>query len=740
MTRADLEILTIWIFLLAVLVWRLHVSYSQFSKVPHGIPWCPRGQFAPYLVTQIAGIWNIPRVMEKTYQDKHRHKLSPYKWEFSASGRADPAPGKPTVVGIYGLPGSGNSHVLKCLRKDLREEGYAFFEGSEVIASLVPGGLEEFQKLTEDEQFDWRAKAINHIKNEAATSHRVAVVTGHFSFWSKEEGVPENVITGEDVDTFTHFIYLGPDVATLMSNIKSDKILHDRPEPRVCEKNILFVDVHSATPWNVLSLVRDIKRPATAEANIAVVTKRLDEIVASHDSKELQTFLVFDADRTLSVEDGGRLLWNEVEGCSWESTGYTLRNIYGGSLGYPDEAFRRATVLMEKKCNDELFEEYCNKVSASVPLHPEFLNLLRIISETKHVGVVVVTCGVGHLWIKVLERHGHSDRVKVIGAGRFSNGYIVTPRVKAAVVSHLRDVHELYFWAFGDSPLDIPMLWEADQAIVVVGDEKNRSKTMDEKLEMVIRDNYLRARQILLPNTVSPRLDTNTLPVISMDEEFINSIIDRRPGRQPLKIFAATDKAAAKLLMSPMRDAAVFGPTLRQAHANVGRYLATEYVSELIGLEDYAIPLVQGHKTTGYYLRNEATTSIISLMRGGEPMAFGISEVFPQAMFIHASTAGDVKIHHVQGQSNVILVDSVVNSGKRVIEFIKRVVRLEPSSSVTVVAGVVKAEAIAEDHLFAKVMRRNGAGLVALRVSENKFTGTKTTDTGNRLFNTTHLA
>ncbi|KLO89158.1 2-3-cyclic-nucleotide 3-phosphodiesterase [Fusarium fujikuroi] len=224
-----------------------------------------------------------------------------------------------------------------------------------------------------------------------------------------------------------------------------------------------------------------------------------------------------------------------------------------------------------------------------------------------------------------------------------------------------------------------------------------------------------------------------------MDEDFVNSIVDPRPGRQPLKICDATHKAAAKLLMSPKRDAAVFGPKLRKAHANVGRYLATEYVSELIGLEDYAIPHVQGHKTTGYYLRNEATTSIIALMRGGEPMAFGVSEVFPQAMFIDASSVGDVKMHHVQGQSNVILVDSVVNSSKSVTEFIKRVVRLEPNINITVVAGVVQAEAIAEDHLFAKVMRRHGAGLVALRVSENKFTGTETTDTGNRLFNTTHL-
>ncbi|EXL75230.1 hypothetical protein FOPG_09733 [Fusarium oxysporum f. sp. conglutinans race 2 54008] len=69
-----------------------------------------------------------------------------------------------------------------------------------------------------------------------------------------------------------------------------------------------------------------------------------------------------------------------------------------------------------------------------------------------------------------------SDSVKVIGGGRFSDGYFVTPGVKAAVVSHLRDVHDLNVWAFGDSPLDIPMLWE----------EKKRSTIMDAALATAI--------------------------------------------------------------------------------------------------------------------------------------------------------------------------------------------------------------------------------------------------------------
>ncbi|KAF5581509.1 cytochrome P450 monooxygenase [Fusarium pseudoanthophilum] len=64
--------LSLWIFLVAVLLWRLHVSYNHFSKVPNGEPWSPRGRFTPYLVTQIAGIWNIPSVMDKAYQDYNK--------------------------------------------------------------------------------------------------------------------------------------------------------------------------------------------------------------------------------------------------------------------------------------------------------------------------------------------------------------------------------------------------------------------------------------------------------------------------------------------------------------------------------------------------------------------------------------------------------------------------------------------------------------------------------------------
>ncbi|KAH7248197.1 uracil phosphoribosyltransferase-domain-containing protein [Fusarium solani] len=151
------------------------------------------------------------------------------------------------------------------------------------------------------------------------------------------------------------------------------------------------------------------------------------------------------------------------------------------------------------------------------------------------------------------------------------------------------------------------------------------------------------------------------------------------------------------------------------------------------------MPHVQGHRITGHRLRSEQQTTIAALMRGGEPMALEVNAVFPKARFIHAASVGNIKRHHVDGQYTMLLVDSVVNSGKTLMQFIEHVRGLHANIRIVVMAGVIQAEVVAETHPLAKLMGRHGTSLVALRLSENKFTGTKGTDTGNRLFNTPHL-
>lgn len=77
--------------------------------------------------------------------------------------------------------------------------------------------------------------------------------------------------------------------------------------------------------------------------------------------------------------------------------------------------------------------------------------------------------------------------------------------MRATLITRLRDAHHMYVWAFKDGPLDLDMFGLAHQAIVVVGEEQIRSKTINAALINVIDNDDLRARQAVLSNDVSSR-------------------------------------------------------------------------------------------------------------------------------------------------------------------------------------------------------------------------------------------
>ena len=108
-------------------------------------------------------------------------------------------------------------------------------------------------------------------------------------------------------------------------------------------------------------------------------------------------------------------------------------------------------------------------------------------------------------------------------------------------------------------------------------------------------------------------------------------------------------------------------------------------------------------------------------------------------MFIHAKTPVDIKLDHLRRRGTVVLVDSVINSGETVVAFVEHVRKLHPLVRVVVVVGVAYDESVSKDSPIEILSRRSGFTVVALRLSENVFTGGGVTDTGNRLFNTTHF-
>ena len=665
---------------------------------------------------------------------------------------------KAVVVGLYGVPGSGKTFLLDQLKQELGQECFAFYEGSKMIASVVPGGLDAFQKLEEREKVHWRQLAIDTIGKKCADSGEVAVVTGHFMFWPEEEEAGLPVYSQNDLDTFTHVLYLDvpPEVvaqrrlddtersrpSTSVTHIHKWQQAEKTQLRRLCRHHgILFslVSPHPTLLNKVLTLLRDFWHH-TEKYNLSQAESRLDEALVAG-KVQLETVLVMDADRTLAAEDTGALFWERVSSSRRpEDEECPLKTLFSSPLGYSYTAFRQATLLYEETANDQDFDALCQDVASAVTMHPEILSLLQLVAEKEHVRAVIVSCGLRHVWDKVLKREGLSKTVEVIGGGRIADGFVVTAAVKAALVARLRDVHQKYVWAFGDSLLDLEMLSKADQAIVVVGEEQTRSKTMDAALMNAIDNDGLRARQAVLPSNASPRLNTIKLPLIQLTEhEFVDSVLCRRSRHAGIQVLHATDRNSTKLLMTPTRDANVAGPALREAHRRVGWYLATEFLADVIGVEEYPITHVQGHDTSGHRLLHEQQTSIVALMRGGEAMALGVNDAFPLAMFVHASRPADIMLHHLQGKLTVVLVDSVVNSGKTVVQFVQHVRNLHATIRIVIIAGVVQAQSVSGGSHAQSLARHAELSLVALRLSDNKFTGRGSTDTGNRLFNTTHL-
>ncbi|KAI9712974.1 MAG: hypothetical protein M1812_006721 [Candelaria pacifica] len=663
---------------------------------------------------------------------------------------------KPVVVGIYGVDGSGKTFLLNQLKDQLQDESFLFLDGSQVIDSAVEGGLGAFQKMGKEDKEYWRRCAIEGVGKQCAESGKVAVVAGHYMLWPEEDASGKVVCTQSDLATYTHMLYLDvlPEVVAQrrlndpirkrkhasLAHLARWQLAEKNELKRVCSQHKILFSTLSANAEllsKVSRLLHDFK-DHTEDYNLSCAKSYLDKtLAASHG--QLETMIVMDADKTLAAEDTGILFWSSVaKAKSGSNLERSLNDLFSSRLGYSYAAFRQAVLLYEGIADDDEFEALCRDVASAVTIHPELVSLLRLVAEKTHVGALVVTCGLRRVWEMVLEKEGLADKVKVIGGGRIADGFIVSEAVKGALVTHLQEAYKLYVWAFGDGPLDLDMLKKADQAIVVVGEEQTRSQSMSSTLTDAIK---LRARQVLLPSSASPRLDTKRLPILKLTDHQFSKDLFRRHSRQGgLQVISATDRKAAKLLATRMRDAQVAGPDLRDAHRRAGWYLAIEFLADVIGLEECRVDHVLNHKTTGFRLSHERQTTIVALMRGGEPMAFGVNDSFPLAMFVHASNADDLKLHHLRGQHAVILVDSVVNSGKTIIEFVERVRKLDANIRIIVVAGVVQNQCVAEGSNLNRALAPHGkVQLITLRISETKFTGSGTTDTGNRLFNTTHL-
>jgi hypothetical protein len=83
--------------------------------------------------------------------------------------------------------------------------------------------LDVFQKPEEREKIQWHQLANDTIGKKCTDSGQVAVVAGHFMFWPEEEEDGWPVYTQNDLDTFTHILYLDVPAEVIAERRLDDK-------------------------------------------------------------------------------------------------------------------------------------------------------------------------------------------------------------------------------------------------------------------------------------------------------------------------------------------------------------------------------------------------------------------------------------------------------------------------------------------------------------------------------------
>ncbi|KAI6352484.1 hypothetical protein MCOR25_009397 [Pyricularia grisea] len=433
----------------------------------------------------------------------------------------------PNIIGIYGLPGAGKTTILSHLRLtgETSPAHYDYYEGSEVIDSVVDGGLVAFKQLPHSEKQRHRATAIRHVGEEARRSGKGAIVAGHFmlpvtSGKSDDDLSTElqKVYTDADLTTFTHVIYLKAEPEAICRQRAGDEKRARKALPvdelrrwqdaeikglfELCiEHGIVFAVVIAAEGRAVRRIAELCAFWSMGEdSNVDAALDKVREEVDDARLERAKTIVVFDADRTLAPYDSGSMFV-----CEADANGYpgrqdddmrgVLKRVFSGPLGYSHRAFQQVSVLLEGMVYrtayslelQDVYDTTCDLVADDIRMYEDMIIHLGQLTWNPDILPVVVTCGVGRVWEKVLEQE--RLHAPVLGGGRVKDGYVVTPEVKAAVVDWLAtsdcDSRREVF-VYGDSPLDIPMMARADHAFVVVGDERTRSSTMDAEVEKAV--------------------------------------------------------------------------------------------------------------------------------------------------------------------------------------------------------------------------------------------------------------
>jgi uracil phosphoribosyltransferase len=659
------------------------------------------------------------------------------------------------VIGIYGVSGCGKSHALSQIQESYPE--FRCIDGSRIVQEIVhEDGIQwnDFLAMTKQQQDVYRAKATKRIGNYLG----VTFVAGHCCFPKdlvpdQRGGTPgeitmdsfNDVFSKEDGQTYDAIFYLNHrSPEEIVSQVKKDNdslrrvratfsktaiekwIQHELEVLKShCERhNIEFIVFDDEE-----SLTRSVRSVMPKFAEDAEQHSRNSLVNSLKTIPDADVYLLIDGDRTFCPQDTGKLFVQQLNLLS-----DPLKTIFGRYDDYCFEAFLSVSMWYNHVVQMPEYTRICNMIGTElVTPYSKWLRILKdSLPPTAH--PVLVTSGSLEIWKAAITRNDLNTRMSLVAGNHIALSlHIIDVKAKGIVVEIMRSIHPgCHIWAFGDSGksthiiavmwkhlrtflfriltmalsiknvrnppkvVDLQMLDRADRAFVVLDDRKNRSLRpfIQDRVDLGTQHNIFQlspSKTEIAHNDLHEGIAYTTL----------SSVLDDLVQKRFFRVLTL-GAPSAMILATQTRRADICGPELQRLHERAGEYVADRLIDSMRVTVDENGSLIMKRKfqhVQGGDFEGVTTSPnvlILPLMRGGEPMARGVFNRFPNGRLIHYSedkkSSEDLLAAVLSSKTadirNVIVVDSVINKGeyvRRVLNhlqaLIKKKVIIEPSTS-----------------------------------------------------------
>lgn len=582
-------------------------------------------------------------------------------------------------IAICGIKGAGKSHLLnelEVLYKDL----VVIIRGSETMVKLAQKrniniqNKEELKDLTSDQRQMLREDFLDYLETK---EDKIVLVDGHYSFLTTDikskESKFEIAMHDRDFEVYDIILLLDADKEEISHRLKKH------------HKDYHNITLHQLQEWFEYELNGLMTQCEKHDKIFSVIknntnTDKQDIInfiqTIKNNPEDIAPSVMFDCfykkykndikNKTIVLVDcDGTLGFNSAIKEFYknqEMQKYMIDDAFFGRKFYGLFQFFRLT-QKRLEIPHEKFIKICKETAQNIQLN---FNLIQAL-ESKDFFIIALTSGIRAIWNEVFLQN--NINFVLLANTRHST---IAQDTKAYFAKKLK-VLQYNTIAIGDDVVDFKMAQHVNKFLLM------QNANIGEIL------NPYRHKIEILSHTKH-----------NIQSQLKATILSQKYPLQDLIEQSRFQKNAAKL---------------REIHKQFGYFLAREILS--------IQPQINEKNPV-----SSAKCAIIGILRAGAFISEGILNEITNAEY-HLLKEPQEEVLKNLKHKQVILTDSVINTGKTIFEFLNLI---DKSNTIYVATNVIYKPTLQR-------LSQYNVHIFCIRVSENTYIGQGKNDTGNRLFN-----